>query len=333
MDLSIVIVNWNTKDLLNDCLISIYQETKDIHFEIIVVDNGSKDGSLEILKKFPDVILIKNRRNLGYSKANNQGIAISTGRYVCLLNSDTIILDNAFKKLVYLLEKRPDIGATTCLLINPDGSPQFGSALGETDLLYMLSVETGLYKKFPKSRIWGKPFLSFLDHQTAHKLEVCPSAVIVIRKEVFDTVGLLDENIFFGTIDWDFSIRMRKKGWNLYFEPTAKVIHYGGKSKTAIKEHLLTSDYRCQYYYFWKHYGIIKMNFFRYLIILSSMIKLFLALLTHILKKDSFSLKTTKRKMNNHFIRLKVSLSVLNFKDIDTVNSKIVHLNENSSTK
>lgn len=319
MVLSIVIVNWNTKDLLRDCLSSIFHETKDILFEIIVVDNGSTDGTVDMVRKhFSNVTLIENKKNIGYSKANNQAIKISTGRYVCLLNSDTVILENALSKMVRLLDGRHDIGATTCLLINPDGSHQFGSALGETNLLYMLSVETGLYKKYPKNRIWGKPFLSYLDHSKAHELEVCPSAVIIIRREVFETVGLLDENIFFGVIDWDFSYRVRKWGWKLYFDPDSKVLHYGGKSKSPISQQLLVRDYECQYYYFWKHYGVFRMNLFRFLLIISSTIKLFAYLIIHKFKKDKTAFGKAKELINNHCTRLKVSFSSLSFKQEDT---------------
>jgi GT2 family glycosyltransferase len=320
VDLSIIIVNWNTKDLIHNCLVSIVQETTGIHFEIVVVDNGSQDGSVEMLKEhFPKIILIENEENVGYSKANNQGISHSTGRYVCLLNSDTVILENALSKMVHFLDENPSTGATTCLLINPDGSDQFGSALGETNLVYMLSVETGLYRKYPRSRIWGKPFLSYLDHRKSHELEVCPSAVIVIRKEVFKTVGGLDEKIFFGVIDWDFSYRIRKAGWKLYFFSDSRVIHYGGKSKSPIRQELLMKDYRSQYYYFSKHYGIFQTNLFRALIIISCTIKLALNLSLLFTKSDKATRMKTKARINNHWTRLKVSLSSLSFKSEERI--------------
>lgn len=306
IELSIVIVNWNTKKILLDCLHSIYKETKAFTFEIIVVDNGSVDGSAESVKrKYPTVKVIENETNIGYSKANNQGIRVSTGKYVCLLNSDTIVLGNALEKMVAFLDQNDFVGAVTCLLINPDGSPQIGSALGETNLLYWLSVETGLYKKYPNSRIWGKPFLSYLDQSITHEIEVCPSAAIIIRKKVFKNTGLLDEKIFFGTIDWDYSLRMRKKGWKLYLFQESKILHYGGKSKNAIRKELIYKDYRSRFYYFKKHYGIFKMNIFRLLIMVSSTIKIFyflyLAMLNKLREKtDSQLVKSLK----SHLIRL-----------------------------
>lgn len=313
--LSIVIVNWNTKDLLKDCLTSVFCETKDILFEVIVVDNGSTDDSVDMIKKsFQNVILVENRTNLGYSKANNQGIEHSRGEYVCLLNSDTIILDDAFRQMIKFLSQRPDIGAISCLQINPDGSDQFGTALGETNLTYMLSVETGLYKMFPKSRIWGKPRLSYFDHKKAHPLEVCPSAIMIIRKKVFQTVGLLDENIFFGAIDWDFSYRIRQKGWKLYFYPDVKIVHYGGMSKSPIRTELLLKDYRSQYYYFLKHYGIFKMTLFRLLITISSIIKIYANILAYIFNPNEILLQRYKRQLSHHLIRLRVSLSSLNLR-------------------
>jgi GT2 family glycosyltransferase len=319
VDLSIIIINWNTKALLKDCLCSVFCETKDISFEVIVVDNGSTDGSaMSIRQNFPNVRLIENQKNLGYSAANNQGIKLSKGRYICLLNSDTVILENAISKLTNFLDEKPEIGAATCLLLNPDGSPQFGSALGETNLLYMLSVETGLYRIFPKNRIWGRPFLSYLDHEKPHELEVCPSAVIVIRREVIEKVGLLDENIFFGVIDWDYSYRIRKYGWKLYFYPFSRVIHYGGKSKKPIRYELLKKDYKSQFYYFHKHYGQFHMFLFRLLIMLSSSIKLLLSLYIDFLKKKKINAFIKNNKTNNHWTRLKISFSSLSFSKDDS---------------
>ncbi len=319
MDLSIVIVNWNTLDLLRDCLESVFKETAGIRFEVIVVDNGSTDGSIEMVKKdFPDVRLIENHENRGYSTANNQGIELAEGRYICLLNSDTVIIDNALAKLNQFLDGNAEAGAITCLLVNPDGSPQFGSALGETNLLYMLSVETGLYKKFPKSRVWGKPFLGYLDHSKTHELEVCPSAVITIRREVFENTGLLDENIFFGTIDWDYSLRMRRKGWKLFFLPEAKVLHYGGKSKDPIRKELLYKDYVSRFYYFWKHYGWVQMNMYRLLILLMSICKLVFIFPLMFYSKLSYGLgekyEQAWNQRNKHLMRLQICLSWFDFK-------------------
>lgn len=275
MDVSIIIVNWNTKDLIQDCIYSIHIGLNKYTYEIIVVDNGSKDNSLEMIKaQFPEVILIENSENIGYSKANNQGIKKSKGDFICLLNSDTLILDNALEKIVGHLKKDPKVGSATCLLLNPDGSSQFGSALGEPNLIYFFSVETGLYKYFPRSKIWGRPLLSFKDHRYPHEIEVCPSAIIIIKKQVIKDVGLLDEKIFFGVIDWDFSLRVRKKGWKLYFYPDAYVLHYGGKSKKPISEMLLIEDIRARYYYFLKHYGVPKTNVLKLMIVLASLVKI-----------------------------------------------------------
>lgn len=325
MDLSVVIVNWNTLDMLRDCLVSVFQETRNILFELIVVDNGSTDGSSEMVRQeFPNVRLIVNQENTGYSKANNQGIELAAGRHVCLLNSDTRIIDNALGGMVCFLDMYPAVGAVTCQLVNPDGSPQFGSALGETNLLYMLSVETGLHKRYPESRIWGKPFLSYMDHSRTHELEVCPSAAIVIRREVFEKTGLLDENIFFGTIDWDYSLRMRKSGWKLYFFPDAKIMHYGGRSKKPIKKMLLGKDHRSRFYYFRKHYGILQMNIYRMLIILSSSSKLIITIFSLLLRKIIVGPESinnhVRGRINGHMTRLRICFSSLNFEDLENPN-------------
>ena len=311
MDLSVIIVNWNTRELVEACIESIFEETRGISFEVIVVDNGSEDGSqASIERRFPCVVLIENRLNVGYSKANNQGIEESSGRYVCLLNSDTVVIDNALGKLVEFLDERPKAGAASSLLMNPDGSFQIGSALGETNLLYMISVGTGLYELFPESRTWGKPFLSYLDHSRMHEVEVCPSAAVAVRREVFADVGLLDECIFFGTVDWDFSYRMRRNGWELYHFPESKVIHYGGKSKGPIEKELMDRDYRSRYHYFRKHYGVLQMNIFRVMTIMFSSSKMLFSLLILLFgRHDQERVLRERDRFTTHRCRLKVSLS------------------------
>jgi GT2 family glycosyltransferase len=310
MDLSIIIVNWNTKELLRECILSIGIGVKKFDYEIIVVDNGSEDHSVKMIKQcFPEVILIENSENIGYSKANNIGIKKSSGKYICLLNSDTLIINNALEKIVSHLEKDLTIGTATCLLVNPDGSKQFETAFGEPNLLYFLSVETRLYKFFPKSRIWGKPFLSYMDHRREHELEVCPSAVIVIRREVIDQVGLLDENIFFGIIDWDYSYRVRQKGWKQYFFPDARVLHYGGKSKKPILKKLLIEDTIARYYYFLKHYGAAKTNILRGIIVISNLIRICISLFSYAIKPKQLFKEDIKVRMISYLIKIQVSLS------------------------
>jgi len=322
MDLSIVIVNWNTKMLLRDCILSISKFERYLNYEIIVVDNGSKDGSIEMIKfDFPFVKLIENETNRGYSIANNQGIKISRGRYICLLNSDTLVLKNALSKMILFLDRRLEVGAATCQLLNCDGTKQFASAYGETNLIYMISVESGLYKKFPNSKIWGKPLMSYENHSFAHEIEVCPSVAIFIRKEVINNVGMLDQNIFFGSIDWDYSYRIRKKGWKLYFNPEAKIIHYGGKSKTPIKKELLIKDYKSKYYYFWKHYGYFNMNLYRLLILISSIIKITVFIGIYIFKKKNYEKKIYRNKINEYILRLRSCFSTLRFHNKSRTNN------------
>lgn len=315
MDLSIIIVNWNTKELIEDCIHSINMGPKIHSYEIIVVDNGSKDQSVEMIKKkFPEVILIENNTNIGYSKANNLGIKRSRGDYICLLNSDTLILNSALEKIVSHLKNDSKVGSATCMLLNPDGSTQFGSALGEPNLTYFLSVETGLYKFFPKSQIWGRPLLSYKDHRYPHEIEVCPSAIIIIKKQVFKDVGLLDENIFFGVIDWDFSLRVRKKGWKQYFYPDAYVLHYGGKSKAPISERLLVEDINARYYYFLKHYGESRTNILKLIIVMASFVKIIYFTIMLVTRFSKIPKNSIKDRINSYITKTKVSLSMIQFK-------------------
>ena len=322
MELSIVIVNWNTKNLLEKCLLSIYRNVRNIKFEIIVVDNGSTDGSPKMVRDcFTEVLLIENKMNRGYSKANNQGIKKITGEFICLLNSDILVFENSIEKMVSFLKANGKVGATSCMQINPDGSEQFGTALSEPNLAYLISVELSLYRLFPKSRLWGRPLLSYIDHKKPHEVEVCPSAVIVMKREMVREVGLLDENIFFGAIDWDYSYRARKMGWLLYFYPDSRVVHYGGRSKKPIKRKLMAIDNRSQYYYYWKSYGRFRMNIFRWLLIICDSFKLIASLVYLLLipKKMKIPGRIMDR-IETYTIRLRISLSPLSFNHYDPDN-------------
>lgn len=155
VNVSVVIVNWNTKELLFDCLISIYEQTHDIEYEIIVVDNGSNDGSAAIVKaEFPRVILIENSENRGFAAANNQGMAIAKGRYVLLLNSDTVILDNAIGRTISFADAYPEAAVVGCRVLNPDKTLQ-PTCFMFPSLLNMILSSSYLYKLFPKSTFFG----------------------------------------------------------------------------------------------------------------------------------------------------------------------------------
>ncbi|MCX5883424.1 MAG: glycosyltransferase family 2 protein [Deltaproteobacteria bacterium] len=225
MDISVIIVNWNTRDLLLNCIRSVYETLRDISFEIWVVDNGSTDGSQEAVKTtFPQIQLIENTENKGFAAANNQALKQMNGRYALLLNSDAALTDGAAQKLLSFMESTPTAGMACGQLLNPDGSRQNSIASFPT-LLTLISNETLLRivfpEKFPsKRRNYPDPI----------PVESGIGACLIIRKAAMDAVGIFDEAFFFFFEETDWAYRMRLANWQIYFVPSARIIHAQGKS-------------------------------------------------------------------------------------------------------
>jgi GT2 family glycosyltransferase len=237
IDLSIVIVSFNTKDLLKECLQSIYKNTKGITFEIVVVDNNSSDLSSEMVKKdFKDVILIENKENLGFSKANNIGVKRTTGRYVLFLNSDTLVYEGTLKRMVEFLEDKSDAGAATCKLIMPNGQIDDASHRGFPTPWNSFAHFSGLSKIFPKSKIFGGYNLTYLDFNKTHQIDALAGAFMLVRRKAGDEVNWWDEDYFFYGEDLDFCYMLKMKGWKVYYVPEVSILHYKGVSG-GIKKH------------------------------------------------------------------------------------------------
>jgi GT2 family glycosyltransferase len=230
IDVSIIVVAWNVRELLFKCLKSVYEETKDIEFEVIYVDNASTDGSVEMVRnQFPTVRVIENDENKGFIIANNQGIEISEGRYVLLLNSDAIILENAIAKTVKFADEHPDAAVVGCRVLNPDGTLQRTCAMYHSILNMFLSA-TYLYKIFPKSRFFGREGMTWWDFNDVREVEVVYGCFSLVRKEAIDQVGLMDPRYFVYGDDPDWCYRFHKAGWKILFTPEPQIIHYGGQT-------------------------------------------------------------------------------------------------------
>lgn len=237
-DLSIIIVNFNNKKLLEECLKPIKLSTYKISYEIIVVDNASSDGSQAMVKqKFPQIHLIENKENLGFAKANNMGLRIYNARYAMLLNNDTIVKDHALDKMVEFMDSHPEAGACGPKLLNTDGTIQTqGGSLG---------------KRFWKS-------------STPITVDFVIGAALMVRKQVIDRIGLMDENLFFYNDDLDWCISIRKAGFKIYYLPQAEIIHYGGySSKRAFNSKLLIEGFKGGLYFCRKHYGSLAYHVYR----------------------------------------------------------------------
>lgn len=239
LDISVIIVNWNTLKLLRDCISSIYDHAGCISCEIIVVDNASSDGSCEMVKsEFPNVRLLENTRNHGFAHANNQGISIASGRYVLLLNSDTRLLDNAFEKVVAFADQNPDAAVVGCRVLNPDRTLQPTCFMFPSMLNMFLSF-TYLYKLFAKNRLFGRERMTWWNRDDVRPVDVVTGCFMLVRKRAVEEVGMMDDRFFMYAEETDWCYRFKQAGWNVLFTPQAEIIHHGGQSSRNMRPEML----------------------------------------------------------------------------------------------
>jgi len=262
LDVSVCIVNWNVEKLLKACLDSVYKNTKDISFEVIVVDNNSSDGSVSMVRNdFPQVKLISNDHNAGFTKANNQAIGMSKGKYVMLLNPDTEIINNALLTMFRFMEQHGDCGALGCKLLNSDGSLQRSCKTFPT-LELMLYSSLFLDQLFPRSRFLGRYFMTWWDFNDVREVEQPMGSALMIKRYVLNKVGNFDEKIFIWFDEVDLLYRIKKDEWKIYFTPDAQITHHLSRSFkqwTSLPQ-ILRGTYlwrSSRNYYFRKHKGIL----------------------------------------------------------------------------
>ncbi len=239
-DISIIIVSWNTRDILRDCLRSVYKQAGDTFFEVILIDNCSADGSADMVAaEFPEVRLIRNAENVGFAAANNQGIAIARGRYVLLLNSDTVVIDGAIAKLVAFADARPDVGIVGCRTLFPNGRLQYNCYLFPSLLNLALSL-TRLRKVFRHNRFFGRYRMTWWDYSSVREVDAVAGCVMLVRCRAIDEVGPMAEHYFMYSEDTDWCWRFRRKGWRTMYTPDAVIIHLrdASGSQVAVEMHL-----------------------------------------------------------------------------------------------
>jgi GT2 family glycosyltransferase len=254
MTLSIVIVNWNTRDYLMGVLASIRQHPPAAPYEVIVVDNGSTDGSPDAVEAaFPDVTLIRNAGNEGYARGNNQGMERAQGRYVLLLNPDVVVGENALNRALAYMEARPDVGAIGAKLIGSDGQIQ-RSVRGFPTPWAVACEALGLSRLFPKSRLFAAYRMGWFTYDVECEVDQPMGTFLMIRRSVLDVVGVLDERfpIFFNEVDWCF--RAKKAGFRIMFVPDVSVVHYGGGSTRLVAPQMAWESRRGLLAYYRKHY-------------------------------------------------------------------------------
>jgi len=304
-DLSIIIVSWNVQDYLKGCLESIFETVKDLEFEIFVVDNNSKDGTVEFVKEhFPQVKLIANKNNLGFAKANNKAIIRSDGSYVLLLNPDTILLPEAVTKMVDYLETHKEYGAVGPKILNEDRG----------------TVQGGAYRNFPSisssfiKLINGDSWLKRTSNQLLYgknsiDTNAIPGACIMVRKGTIDEVGMLDEEFFMYGEDVEWCYRINKGGWKIFYLAEAAIIHYGEKSAVIkyTEGENMAENFNAYFIYFKKHHGVLYATCFRAMVGIAMMgwnLFWIAMLLVRVKSKDKIK-KTITR--NNKLIRWSVN--------------------------
>lgn len=237
MKLSVILVNYNVFHFLDQAIGSVLNALKNIDGEVIVVDNNSVDGSVDLIRaKYPEVILIANKKNEGFSKANNQGMRIAKGEYVLLLNPDTLVEENTFEKCISFMDTHPQGGGLGVKMLDGKGEflPESKRSLPSPKVAFYKIF--GLSALFPKSKRFGRYHLGFLDNDETHEVEILSGAYMFMRKSVLDQIGLLDEDYFMYGEDIDLSYRILKGGYKNYYFPEARIIHYKGEStkKTSV---------------------------------------------------------------------------------------------------
>ena len=297
MTLSIIIVNWNVKALLQRCLESILNYVKDVDYEVIVVDNCSQDGSQEYLKELSKkrnhIRAILNEKNFGFGKANNQAFKKTKGEFVLFLNPDTeFIKENGMKKIIELMKQNKKWGIVGCQLIGPDKEIQ-PSVRNFPTIFSQLIIILKLQYLFPKSKVLKKYFQTDFNYQKTKEVDQVAGSFILTRRKILDQVGSFDERFHLWFEDADLCYRVKKAGWQIIYCPKVKILHHGGKSfwqlmsidrQRIYNKSLLT--------YFQKHSYISRY----WPLILVQPISLFLALLSGVYPAELK--KKIKKKLN-----------------------------------
>lgn len=255
MKLSVIIVNYNVKYFLEQCLTSAERATQGIDAEIFVVDNNSTDGSVPYLReRFPNVKFIENRENTGFARANNQAIKSSTGEYVLLLNPDTIVGEKTFTDFIEFMDSHPDAGAAGAYMLKTDGTFALESRRGLPTPFVAFCKISGLTSLFPKSRLFGRYYMRYLDEHKATPIEIISGAYMFMRRKALDKAGLLDEDFFMYGEDIDLSYRILKSGYKNYFVPSY-ILHYKGESTNKSSYRYVYTFYQAMQLFFNKHYA------------------------------------------------------------------------------
>ena len=286
MKLSVIIVNYNVEYFLEQCLNSVRRAMQGIDGEVYVVDNDSVDGSLKMLAtKFPEVKVIANKQNVGFSRANNQAIRESTGEYVLLLNPDTVVEDDTFSKTIAFMDSHPDAGGLGVKMLDGKGNflPESKRGLPTPETAFYKM--TGLTHLFPHSKRLAHYYMGNLSEDETNEVEILAGAFMLMRRAALDKVGLLDETFFMYGEDIDMSYRITQGGYKNYYFPETRIIHYKGESTKKTSVNYVFVFYKAMEIFAKKHFGGKKASLFSFLINIAIYIKAGLALISQFFRK------------------------------------------------
>lgn len=288
-DLSVIIVNYNVKHFIEQCLHSVYNASKNLKVEVFVVDNNSVDGSVQFIKqKFPQVKLIENKINTGFAVANNQAIKQSTGKYILLLNPDTVVQEDTFDKTFAFMESQPDAGGLGIKMLDGKGNFLPESKRGLPTPAVAFFKIFGLAKLFPNSKKFGQYHLTYLDKNKTHQVDVLSGAFMLMRRETLDKVGLLDETFFMYGEDIDLSYRITLGGYKNYYFADSGIIHYKGESTKKSSVNYVIVFYKAMAIFAKKHFSANNAKLFSFLIHLAIFIRASIAIASRFIKQAFF---------------------------------------------
>lgn len=291
ISLSICIVTYQARDYLRDCLNSLYAHAPNGEYEIIVVDNHSTDGTIETLERqFPQVQLIKNPTNNGFTAPMNQALRQAQGQYLLQLNPDTIVHDQALNQLIQFMQSHPKVGICGPKVLNTDGSLQKPCRRGESTPWAVITYFLGLSSLFPKSKLFGGYLMNYLDEDEINEVDGVAGSCMLLRREVIDQIGYLDERFFAYQEDADFCFQARQAGWKVYYVPTAQVTHYGGQGGSRVQPYRSIFEWHRSYWlYYRKNLAANYFFLLNWLYYLAMLVKLALALLSNLVRKEKFA--------------------------------------------
>lgn len=275
VDVSIVIVSWNVRDYLQQCLQSIQRTPRQVSVQVIVVDNNSSDGSVELLRdEFPCVEVIANSTNQGFARANNQGFERAVGRYILILNPDTVLLGDCLLGAIDYLNAHPDVGMVGCKNLTAAGTVQIGCVRQTPGLWSKFVEQFFLWRLLPRLRWFAAPLNLHLDYEQVHVAPIIPGSFMLTRADVLNSLGGFDTSAFLYDEDTDLCMRFWKSGHTIVYLPWLSIIHYGGRSSAQALESTLYEFFKAEDALICKHYTRRHVIVFRLIVFFGTLLRI-----------------------------------------------------------